>query len=322
MSTGRERFLDSIKADLKLSPSSKEEVLRELEIHLEERVEELKKGGLSEEEAAEKAAQYLGSPKVIAKELNQAHNLSDWVHTIIAALPHFLFAFLFAFHLWDNIALLLIILALIIGVVIYKWYSKPFWFFPWLGYALIPLLLVGFILAILIGQALSLLPADKPPSWWVWIAALAYIPTVLWFLISLTVQTLKRDWLLFSLMVLPFTALVGWLLVLEQQGWSMERVMQILHKKETWLAFSFLSLAAVVILFIRLKERPLRAGVLLAAGIVIPTLVIISSQGSLNLINQIILIVIVLASLFVPALVGQRTEIRGMLLWLLRSFIS
>ena len=303
MPTEREHFLDSIKAEMKLSPSSEREILHELATHFEERVEELKGEGLSEEEAAERAAQYLGSAKAIAKELNQVHNPSDWAHAIIAALPHLLFASLFAFHQWSNIALLLVMLAFIIVVAVYGWWrNKPSWFFPWLGYALIPLLAVGFILAILIGQALSLLPAGNPPSWWVWIATLVYIPIILWFLISLTVQTLQRDWLLGSLMALPFTVLAGWLLALEQQGWSPEKGIQLVYESETWIALSFLFLAGAVILFIRLRERPLKAGALLAAGVAILALVIPSSQGSLGLLSLLILTSVILALLFVPAL--------------------
>lgn len=309
MSTEAEHYLDNIKSNLELGPSSKKEVVRELYTHFEERMEELKESGFSEEEAAKTAAEHLGSAKAVARELNRVHRTGNWFQAIVAALPYLLFALLFALHQWHNIFWLLAILISVICVVVYGWqHNKPAWFFTWLGYALVPLLMVAFILVILLGQALSLLPAsDLDHSWWVWLAALIYFPFFLWLLIPIAIQTLRRDWLFVSLMALPIPAIAGWFLAVQQKG-SLSEYSQHLYKLEPWIALSFVALAGMVILFVLFIQRSLKAGVLLTAGLVI--LVACSTAGNINLLSMAILIPVTLILLLGPALLWHKIEQR------------
>jgi hypothetical protein len=309
MSTELRHYLDNIRSNLKLDPSSEKEVLHELYTHFEERIEELKEAGLSEEEAAKAAAKHFGSAKAIAGELNQVHSRSSWPQAIVAALPYLLFSLLFALHQWHNKFWLLTILISITGVVVYGWqHHKPAWFFTWLGYALIPLLVVAFILVILLGQALSLLPTnDLEHSWWVWIAALAYFPFFLWLLIPIAIQTLKRDWLFVSLMALPIPAIAGWFLAVQQEG-SLLGYSQHLYKLEPWIALSFVGLAGMVILFVLFVQRSLKTGVLLATSLA--TLIACYTVGKINIPNLAILTLVTITLLIGPALLGHKMEQR------------
>ena len=309
MSTELKHYLENINSNLELGSSSKKEVLHELYTHFEERIEELKEAGFSEEEAAKTTAENFGSAKTVAGELNQVHSRSNWLQAIVAALPYLLLALLFALHQWHNIPWLLAILISIIGVVVYGWqHNKPAWFFTWLSYALIPLLVVAFILLILLGQALSVLPAnDLDHSWWVWIAALVYFPFFLWLLIPIAIQTLKRDWLFVSLMALPIPALAGWFLAV-QQGGSLLGYSQHLYKLEPWIALSLVALAGMVILFALFVQRSLKAGVLLIAGLVI--LIACSTAGNINLPNLTVLTLVTITLLIGPALLGHKMEQR------------
>ena len=92
MSTELRGYLENIRAQLRLAPSSEKEILGEIYTHFEERVIELREAGLSEEEAVEEAARCFGSAKAIAGEMNRVHTKSNWAQAIIAAVPHFLFA--------------------------------------------------------------------------------------------------------------------------------------------------------------------------------------------------------------------------------------
>lgn len=302
MLTELRHHLDRIRANLKLDSSSEKEILYELYTHFEDRVEELEEAGFSEEEATKAAAQYFGPLKAVASELNEVHSSINWAQTITAALPHLLFALLFALHQWSNVSWLSVILISIVGVAIYGWrHNKPVWFFPWLGYALVPLWVVGFIL---LSQALNL--NGLAHSWLIWLAVIVYFPIILWLFISILVQTLRRDWLLGSLMALPLPAIVGWFLTAQQDKGLLGESRHPLYDLTPWIVLSFLTLAGIVILFTRLRQRPLKTMVLLAAGLVILILIACSSGGTLGFPNLVVLALITLFLLLGPALLEHR----------------
>lgn len=295
-------YLNNIRASLKLDPSSEKEILCELYTHFEDRVEELKEEGFSEEEATKAAAQYFGPLKAVAGELNEVHSSINWAQTIVAALPHLLFALLFALHQWSNVGWLSVILISIVGVAIYGWrHNKPTWFFTWLGYALVPLLVIG---VFLLEQALNLNTLNS--SWWVWLIVIIYFPLILWLFIHILLQVLRRDWLLGSLMVLPAPAIVGWFMTAQWKEESLEESRHPLYSLEPWIVLSFLTLAVIVILFTRLRQRPLKTGVLLAAGLAILILIACSSGGNIGFPNLVVLALVTLFLLLGPALLEHK----------------
>jgi hypothetical protein len=308
MASELRHYLSDIRVGLRLEPSTEREVICELYTHLEEQAQELKEAGLSEDEAAKAAAKHFGAAKVIAGEINQVHSSGTWGQAIVAALPHVFLALLFIFHQCHNIGWLLAVFSSIFGIAIYGWQrSKPSWVFSWLGYALIPLLAVGIILFVLWGQALSLFPKSSlESSWWVWLATFAYIPLALWLFVSVTLQAVKRDWLLGSLMALPLPALTGWFLEVQREDTFLEDSKQRLLSLEPWIALSFFSLAAVVILFIRSRHRSLKGGALLTAGVTTLILVAYSSRNCLNLFNLGVLALVTLLILLGPALLEHK----------------
>jgi hypothetical protein len=60
-------FLNTVRLQLKLDPSSEREILSELYTHFEDRVEELQESGLTEEEAVAIASQEFGPSKKVAE---------------------------------------------------------------------------------------------------------------------------------------------------------------------------------------------------------------------------------------------------------------
>jgi len=273
-------------------------------------VEELEETGLSEEEATKVATQYFGSLKQVAGELSEAHNSSNWTQTIAAALPHLLFALLFALRLWSNISWLSVILISIVGIAIYGWqHNKPTWFFTWLGYALMPLLAVG---VFLLERALSLDVFQS--SWWVWLIVIGYFPIILLLFIHILIQVLRRDWLLGSLMVLPVPAIVGWFMTPEWKEGLLGSSRDSLHSLEPWMALSFLTLAGIVILFTRLRQRFLKAGILLAAGLAVLILIACSS-GNIGFPNVVILVLMTLFLLVGPALLEHKMAYQDSKFW-------
>jgi hypothetical protein len=263
-------YLHRFKASLKIDHTIRDGVAAELYTHLEDKSRELEEKGLSKEEASKIAVQSLGSPELIAEQIYETHAQGSWKDAIFSALPHLLVALLFTSYYWQNIAYASIILALTVGIAIYGWHQgKPIWFFPWLGYYFMPVVVSGILL-------LSL------PEGWGWIAALIYIPLVLFVFIYIMRQTARRDWLYVSLMLAPMLVTFTWFSSLGRgnellaSDWAAR-----LQTNALWIVISFIALAAGTIAFIRLKPRRYKIISLLIPPLVILFAVITASGGNI-----------------------------------------
>jgi hypothetical protein len=291
------KCLDGVRRQLKLAPSAEREILCELYTHFEDRAEELEAGGLSEEEAAATAAREFGSLTAVVGELQELYSGSTWPQALLAALPHVFFSLLFALHQWSSVGWLTVIVLSVVGVVVHGWrHGRPTWFFTWLGYALIPLLAVGLVI---MDQALS--RGALAAAWWLWVATTAYFGAVGVLFAVIMAQILKRDWLLGSLTILPFLAVIGWFLTAQWRDRLLQNGGGGLQGLELWIALSLLTLAGIVILLTRLRKRWLKVAVLLVAGLVVLMLMAVSSGGSIGFFNIAVLGAVALFVLLGPA---------------------
>ena len=298
MVTVLSHYLDSIRDNLRLDLSTEREVISELETHIEDRIEELKDNGLSEEEAADTCVGLLGSAKLVARQMYEAHSQGSWRQALLASAPHLLFGLLFALNWWQGIGWLLVMLALVLAAAIYGWWhGKPTWLFPWLGYSLLPVVGAGLLLLYL-------------PKGWSWLAILVYIPLALWFIFSIVVQTIKRDWLQSSLMLFPVPIIIGWFLAVGLEGKFPEFSAQRLQDLAPWIGLSFLALAASVVVFIRLRQRWLKVAILVVTGLLTLAMVAYHAEGSLNWPAFLILILVMLGLFLSPALVERKVRHR------------
>ena len=298
MVTVLSHYLDSIRDNLRLDLSTEREVISELETHIEDRLEELKDNGLSGEEAADTCVGLLGSAKLVARQMYEAHSQGSWQQALLASAPHLLFGLLFALNWWQGIGWLLVMLALVLAAAIYGWWhGKPTWLFPWLGYSLLPVVGAGLLLLYL-------------PKGWSWLAILVYIPLALWFIFSIVVQTIKRDWLQSSLMLFPVPIIIGWFLAVGLEGKFPEFSAQRLQDLAPWIGLSFLALAASVVVFIRLRQRWLKVAILVVTGLLTLAMVAYHAEGSLNWPAFLILILVMLGLFLSPALVERKVRHR------------
>jgi len=287
-------YLDSVRDNLRLDHSSETEIIDELETHIQDRVEELKQSGLSEEEATKRCVKLLGSTKLVARQIYEAHSQGTWRQTLLASTPHLFFALLFALNWWYSIGWLSVTIVLILGTAAYGWWhGKPTWLFPWLGYSLLPVVVAGILLLYL-------------PKGWSWLAILLYIPLVFWLLYSITVQTIKRDWLYSSLMLLPAPVIIGWFLAVALEGKFPEYSLERLQHFAPWIGLTFLVLAASVAMFIRLRQRWSKIAVLLISGLLTLTLVAFYTEGSLGSPAFSVLILVMLGLFLTPALLERK----------------
>ncbi len=294
MVTELNHYLDSVRDNLRLDLSSEREVTSELETHIEDRLQELRQAGLSEEEAANTCVKLLGSAKLVARQIYEAHSQGTWRQALLASMPHLLFGLLFALNWWQGIGWLLVMLVLVLSVAVYGWWhGKPAWLFSWLGYSLLPVVVAGLLLLYL-------------PKGWSWVAILLYIPLALWLLYRITVQTIKRDWLYSSLMLFPVPIILGWFLAVQLEGRFPEFSVERLHDLAPWIGLSFLALAITAATFIRLRQRWLKVTVLFISGLLTLIMAACYAEGRLGLSTFLVLILVLLSLFLTPALLERK----------------
>jgi hypothetical protein len=289
-------YLDSVRDNLRLDSPVEREVINELETHIEDELQELKEAGLSEEEAANTCVRLLGSAKLVAHRIYEAHSQGTWKQALLASMPHLLFGLVFALNWWRGVSWLLATLVLVLAIAVYGWWhSKPSWLFSWLGYSLLPVVTAGLLLLYL-------------PKGWSWLAVILYVPLAAWLVYAITVQTIKRDWLYSSLMLLPVPIIIGWFLTVQLKGRFPEFSMPHLYDLAPWIGLSFLVLAVSVAMFVRLRQRWLKVTVLIAAGILTLLMVAYYADGRLGLPILLVLILLMLSIFLVPALVDRKVR--------------
>ncbi len=294
MTTALSHYLNIIRDNLRLDPLSEREVISELETHIEDELKELEEAGLSEEEASNTCARLLGSAKLVARQVYEAHSQGSWRQALLASTPHLLFGLIFALNWWQGISWLLVMLVLILGTAVYGWWrGKPTWLFPWLGYSFLPVVVAGLLLLYL-------------PKGWSWLAIILYLPLAGWLVYTITVQTIKRDWLYSSLMLLPVPIVVGWFIAVGLEGRFPEFSIERLHDFASWVGLSFLALGVSVALFIRLRQRWLKVAILTIFGVLTLSLVAGYAWNQLGLQTFLVLILLMLSIFIVPALLERK----------------
>ena len=293
MTTALNHYLEIIRNNLRVDLTEEKEVINELETHIEDKLQELKECGLTEEEAESTCLGLLGSAKAIARQIYEAHSQGSWGQAFLAAMPHLLFAALFALNWWHHIGWLSIILVMVIGASIYGWWhGKPTWVFPWLGYSLMPVAAFGLILLYL-------------PKIWTLLTIPFYFLFALWWLFCIVVQTTKRDWLFNSLMLLPVPIITGWFLTLAPGAKITAQTMERVNSFAPWIALSFLILALTIAAFIRLRQRWLRIGLLIISGLLTLTTVVYFVGGKLDVYTFAGLILVMWGLFLIPPLLER-----------------
>jgi hypothetical protein len=289
-------YLDSVRNNLRLGTSDEKEIITELATHIEDEVQELKKKGLPDDEAASTCIRLLGSAKSVAHQIYEAHSQGSWRQALMASLPHMVFGLVFILNWWQGIASVLVTLILILSVAVYGWWrGKSTWLFPWLGYSLLPVIAAGLSLLYL-------------PEGFAWLAIIVYIPLALWLILRVVSQTIKKDWLYLTLMLLPMPVIIGWFVASEWRVNFNATTLTTISNYGPWVGVSFLALAFGVISFIRIRRRWLKITVLFMTGMI--TLALISSYawGRLSFISLLLLLLFLVSIFLVPIFLENGTR--------------
>jgi len=290
MSTIVSEYLNSVKSNLRLEPPAEKDVLTELENHIQDEVHDLKEQGLKQEEAESACLRLLGSAKTVAHMIYEAHSQGTWKQALMTSLPHLLFGIIFILNWWRGIAPVLVTLIVILSTAVFGWWKRRSnWLFTWLGYSLLPVIAAGLSLLYL-------------PSRLSWIAILVYIPLALWLVFRVVSQTIKKDWLHISLMLLPAPMIIAWFAVTEvREGLTLANIDRVLANGP-WIGICFLALAFGVVTFVRIRRRWLKICVLFMTGVIALGLFTAYTWGRISLIEFLLLILMLTSIFLVPAM--------------------
>lgn len=298
MSGTVKRYLDEVRGRLRLDHQAETEVISELETHIEDRLTEMTEAGMSAEEATSTCLRLLGSTRLVAGQMYEAHSQGSWGQALMGALPHLLFALLFVLSWWQGVGWLATILGSILGTALYGWlHGRPIWLFPWLGYTLLPVVAAGLLLMCL-------------PRGWSWLAIVAYVPLALWLICAITVQTIRRDWLYGTLMLLPVPVIIGWALAVADSGKPLGISPEQIAASAGHIGLSFVILAVTAVAFIRLRQRRLRVILLHISGLLSLVLVASYADRGLSFPALVLLSAIMFVLLLAPALIERRLRRR------------
>jgi len=303
LSTIITEYLDDVKSNLRLEAGDENEIISELATHIEDEVQELKQNGLPEEEAASTCVRLLGSAKTVAHLIYEAHSQGSWRQALLASLPHIAFALIFILNWFQGIVPVLIVLVVILFVTAYGWWRrKSTWLFTWLGYSLLPVIATGLTLLYL-------------PRGLDWVAVIIYVPMALYLMIRVATQTIKRDWLHLSLMLLPVPVVVAWFVIAHWNGKLEGNVFDRLSYYGPAIGSSFFALAVGVIAFVRIRRRWLKIAVLFLTGVITLSLVGIYTSGQLSFMGLLLLMLLLGSIFLIPAWLDKsvRTRRRGKL---------
>ena len=245
---GLNSYFQKIRENLRLGSIEEKEILRELETHVEERFQEMKDEGLSEEESLKKSLNLLGSAREVARQYYEVHSQGNWRQALLAGMPHLFFTAVFVLN-WLNSLAWLPVLMIVIGVIAVYGYThgKPTWLFPWLGYTLLPVA----------GAGVSMLYL---PAGWSWVTLALYIPLVIWLSCYIVTRFMRRDWLYTTLMLLPVPSFVGWFLA-PRHATGLR--LGFISQYAPWVVLTFILLAFSTSVFMRLRNRKARILVLI-----------------------------------------------------------
>jgi len=255
------KYLASVSMHSRLDPAARDDLVRELNSHLEEEIEELCEAGHTGADAVDMATRRFGNAREIGREMYEVYSAGTWRQAWLSALPHLLVAGAFAFHLWRmSFWVIFLIGFAVAGVTAVGWLlRRPPWYYSWLGYCILLLLALAFLLVVMGARSVSFLAAGSSG---LWVAIVVYIGLALCVLGLAVLRAVQRDWLFASLMLLPFPVFLVWLVALERDVGLTAYAGAGFEGRDTAVALTFLLLGAVGALFVRARQRGYKAAAL------------------------------------------------------------
>ena len=303
-------YLHSLARRMHLEPSQEQDILLELEGHLEDKAAELESQGMDRPTALKLAVQDMGSPEPVANGLYKVHSPGVWRDALLATVPHFLLAALFALNLWSHYFLVSLLL---IGIALVTWKNwragnPSKWSYSWMGYSLAAPALSWLLSLITLGYGAWTLATtgQLPFNVVLFFLLIGYVPFSMWIVFRVARKVIRRDWLLASLTALPFPFLTSFVLFLNWDGGLWSNHAQRSENSDTAKAGIFLALAIITAVFVKIGPRLVKIGLLTLATAVLVTITAGSLPVSLSVLAVFMMIVVSVVFLLSPAMLESQ----------------
>ncbi len=237
-------YISSICGNVRTDSRTRSDIGKEIQAHLQDHADILRQSGYAEAEARRQAMESFGNPRDLARDLLMVHAQGTWRDAFLTSLPHLLVALLLtAFYAQSIACMVAVLLASGLGLRQAITRRAPSWSFSWLGYCMVPIVLVVFFL---LGAS----------NWWT-LLGMAYIPCAVLVLVYVVRQTVSRDSLYLSLMLSPWAVITVWFMAAHSGTGvpSMQAGSTVMLAYSRELVGSFVALAIASFVFARLRPR-------------------------------------------------------------------
>ena len=303
-------YLHSLTRRLHLDPGEEQDIIEELEAHLEDKAAELEAEGIYRDTALQLAVQEMGAPETVASGMYKVHSPGVWRDVMVATIPHFLLATLFALHLWSHYFLVSLLL---IGIAFVTWRNwragnPSKWSYSWMGYTLAAPTLSWLLCLITLayGGWTLVTTGQLPFNVVLFLLLIGYVPFSMWIVFRVVRKVIRRDWLLASLTALPFPFLTSFVLFLDWQGGLWSDHAERMQSTDTARAFIFLALAVTTAVFLKIGPRLIKIGLLALTTAVLVIITAASLPVSLSGLAVLMMIVASVVFLLSPAMLDHR----------------
>ena len=311
MSSQLRGYLETVGRRLHLESTESEQILDELQAHIEDRTHDLELSGQPPEDAVASAIRDLGSVDQVVGRMYEVHARGSWYHTALAVIPHLLLALTFAFHMWTNPFWVTVVIVIAIGGSLAGWrMGRPRWTYPWLGYSLMAPIVSWGLATSAVGYGAwgvvtqGSLPLGVP----IYMASFVYIAFSLWMVIRFVSKVARPDWVMASLAVLPVPFFAYWFFFFYNWGSAVEETAEQVQHVDRSAAVVFLIIAVATAVFFRIGKRLVRVALLVVTAPSLIVLAWMSYQGGSGYIALFIFASVSLALLLSPALFDWKEE--------------
>lgn len=262
-------YLDRLRAHMHLGDGVEMEIVRELETHVEDRLETLVRDGASERDARRLVMGALGRPQTLAHLIRQAHLATPWPEALFGAAPFLLASLLIGARLWEAPALAASSSAIVVAVTLYGLLQgRPAWFYPWAGVALALPIVAGYIAFSDLQQQLPALAAGRAGPLDVLGVAGAglYFPIGLLVVAGAARVALRRDWLDASVLLSPLSGVFVWIIAIHRGGGLLHASDSIAGTSEL-LGTVYFCMALATVAFLRSQSRVVKVATIIGSAV-------------------------------------------------------
>lgn len=307
MSSEAARYFEQLRSHLHLGERIEADVLRELQTHVEDRVDDLVRRGVPEARALEIAIRGLGRPRTLAHLMRQAHLVTPWNEALLGAAPLALLAPVIGLELWRHGAVIAPVAVVIVVVTLYGlWLGRPAWFYPWAGVALTIPLYAGYLAFLLLSHGMPRLLHGEDSLWaWVGVGGAAlYFPMGAIVMAGAVLVAVRRDWLDASVLLSPLPGALACIIAVHDAG-GLTSFGAPPTSTSLTLGSVYLAMAVAAVVFLKAPTRELKVTTLVGSALFLLLASSLVADADVGLVSLGARSVLLLAFLLSPALVAR-----------------